>query len=468
MAQTCTAEEHYEAGVAFINANRWQEADEALVRALLLKPEFPMALNNRGNVLQCLGRHFDAVLNYKLGITYDPKSHEIYNNLGAALVALEDYEGGLKNYLKSVEIRPKFEQALTNLGNAYKLLGNIPDARDAYLRAIDANAGYVDAHLNRSFIELEDGNYEVGWEEYEWRWKCGQIPPRNFPLPLWNGEDLTGKSILLYGEQGMGDALQFIRYATKVKQLGAREVIVEVRAPLARIAKTVPGIDRIVVPGDDISESTDYHCALMSCPRVFKTRVETIPNTVPYFSYPETGADYWKQRLSELPGVKVGIVWAGSARPNQPAANAVDKRRSTNLMQWEPIGKVPGITFVSLQKEGPADQGRTPPPGMTIANWSDRLDDFTDTAALVSQLDLVIAVDTSIIHLVGGLGKPIWLLSRFDNCWRWLGRRSDSPWYPTLRQFIQASPGNWQSVFDEVAEQLKQFVAEKSQLQVAA
>jgi len=469
MAQTFTAEDFYELGVACLGGSRWNEADEAFQKAILRKPNFPTAYNNRGNVLQCKGMHFDAVLNYNTAITLDPNSAELYNNRGAALVAMDDYNGGLASYMQSVALRPKFPEAWTNIGNCLKLLGRIPDARESYLKAIDANSAYVDAHLNLSFVELEQGNYDIGWEEYEWRWKCGQIFPRNLPFPTWNGEDLTGKSILLYGEQGLGDALQFIRYATIVKELGAREVIVEVRAPLARIARTVPGVDRVVVHGEDVTrDPIDYTCALMGCPRILKTSVETIPNKIPYFSYPETAASYWREKLFELPGIKVGIVWAGSSRPMQPAANAVDKRRSTHLMQWAPLGKVSGVTFISIQKDHPAEQALSPPAGMTIANVSDKLDDFTDTAALVSQLDLVIAVDTSIIHLVGGLGKPLWLLSRYDNCWRWLGRRKDSPWYPTLRQFIQPNPGDWPPVFEEVAEALKQFVAEKTQIQQVA
>lgn len=468
MTQQATAEEFYDAGSALIQAQRWEEAEMAFQKAVLIKPSYPAALNNRGNVLQCLNRHFDATMNYSMALTYDPGSADIYNNRGAAYAGLDHYTQAEIDYRKAIELRGNFEQALTNLGNVLKLMGRVEESRGAYAKAVEANPAYVDAHLNRSFVELESGNFKLGWEEYEWRWKSGQIPVRNFHCPVWNGEDLHGKSIILYGEQGLGDALQFIRYAAIIKEMGAREVVVEVRAPLARIAKTVPGVDRAFVHGEEITGQIDYNCALMGLPRILGMTLDTIPNKVPYLSYPEPAFQMWKERLSALPGIKVGIVWAGSPRPMQPASNAVDKRRSTFLSQWGPIAAVRGVTFVSLQKEAAADQGRYPPPGMTLANWSNELDDITDTAALIANLDLVIAVDTAIVHLAGALAKPVWMLSRHDNCWRWLGRRQDSPWYPTLKQFIQPNPGNWQPVFEDAALELKKFVIEKSHVSQAA
>lgn len=460
-----TAEMWHESGLVLMQAQRFAESVQAFERSILLNPQYAAAYTHRGNALQSLGANFDAVLNYNAALSLDPNSGEIYNNRGAALAALEDYVGALRSYVRALELKPIFPQCLTNMGNVLKLVGKVSEARDTYKKAIEVDPNYIDAHVNRAFVELELGNFDIGWDEYEWRWKCGQIQPRSFQIPVWNGEDLKDKKILIYGEQGLGDVIQFMRYATIIKEMGAY-VILEVRPQLARLAATVPGVDKVVTNGDDLKEHVDFNIALLSIPRYVKMTLETIPNKIPYVSYPDFLSQVWKAKLARFTNLKVGIVWAGSPRPLQPAANAVDKRRSTNLSQWAPLEGL-DVTFISLQKEAMAEQAKTPPQGMTVVNWAHELDDLTDTAALVSNLDLVIAVDTAIVHLVGAMGKPVWLLSRHDNCWRWLGHRTDSPWYPTLRQFIQSSPGDWASVFEQVAAELKIFVAQK-QLQIAA
>jgi hypothetical protein len=196
---------------------------------------------------------------------------------------------------------------------------------------------------------------------------------------------------------------------------------------------------------------------MMSLPLAFGTTLESIPADPWLHADPDRAAE-WTRRLATLPGRKIGLVWAGSPRPSNPYAHAADRRRSISLDHLAPLAAIPGISLISLQKGEPAAQSRTPPEGMLLHDWTDELDDFTDTAALVQALDLVISVDTSVVHLVGGLGKPVWVLNRFDSCWRWLINRNDSPWYPTARLFTQASPGNWASVIDDVTDALRAWV----------
>jgi hypothetical protein len=195
----------------------------------------------------------------------------------------------------------------------------------------------------------------------------------------------------------------------------------------------------------------------MSLPLALGTSVSTIPSRVPYLAASESKSADWRERLRRFPGTKVGLVWAGEPRPQYPQSELVDKRRSTELRLFAPLARVPGIVFVSLQKGTPAAQARTPPKGMTLLDWTAELQDFADTAALVAALDLVIGVDTSVIHLAGALARPTWVLNRFDTCWRWFRDREDSPWYPTLRLFRQARPGDWAGVFDRVAKALAEF-----------
>jgi hypothetical protein len=222
--------------------------------------------------------------------------------------------------------------------------------------------------------------------------------------------------------------------------------------------KTVPGVDEVVTYGDRMPEQ-DYCCAMLSAPRVCGTTLETIPGPVRYISADKHRIGVWRDRINEDLAqfgdrLKVGICWSGMSRPMQPIADSVDKRRSTALAQWAPIAEVPGVLFVSLQCGAPAEQVKRPPVGMTIADYSEQFDDFADTAALIENLDLVITVDTAVVHCAAALGKPTWMLSRFDGCWRWLGARRDSPWYPTLTQFRQPAPGDWDSVMKEVAAEL--------------
>ena len=262
--------------------------------------------------------------------------------------------------------------------------------------------------------------------------------------------------LLLHAEQGQGDTLQFCRYAT---MLGSRgRIILEAPGPLVRLLGSLRGVEQLVRQGDPLPRF-DLHCSLLSVPLICQTTLGTIPAEAPYLSADPVQAAAWRERLASLPGLKVGLVWAGGSRPEQPETLAIDRRRSMPLATMAPLGEVTGCSFVSLQKGEPAHQSAQPPPGLFVHDFTAELADFADTAALIEALDLVISVDTAVVHLAGALGKPVWLLNRFDSCWRWLLDRDDSPWYPTLRQFRQTVPGDWDRVLHRVSMELARLVA---------
>jgi hypothetical protein len=301
------------------------------------------------------------------------------------------------------------------------------------------------------------GRFEEGWKEHEWRWKTKQMSGgvRDFSAPLWRGEAIEDRVILLHAEQGFGDTLQFCRYVSLIAS-GAR-IVLEVQAPLVRLLSRLPGIREIVARGDRLP-SFDLHCPLLSLPHAFGTTLDTIPRATPYLAADSAQAADWRERLAGLDGLLVGLVWAGGQRLGRPGLAA---RRSIALNTLAPLGEVSGISFISLQKGEAAAEATNPPRGMALHNFIGDLHDFADTAALVDGLDLVISVDTAVAHLAGALGKPIWLLNRFDTDWRWLLDRDDSPWYPQLRQFRQPSPGDWNSVIYRVRDALQLLVASK-------
>jgi hypothetical protein len=279
---------------------------------------------------------------------------------------------------------------------------------------------------------------------------------------------LAGRTILLWGEQGFGDMLQFCRFAPLVAALGAPgdgpgdvakavNVVLEMPSALARLVRTMPGPQRVVVQNEKLPEF-DVHCPLLSLPLALGTTLETIPAAVPYLAADPDQALAWRIRLAAVPGLHVGLVWAGNPRSADRALAAIDRRRSLPLARLAPLGTVPGVTFVSLQKGHRAEEAKTPPLGMALYDWTDELWDFADTAALIAGLDLVIGVDTAVVHVAGALGKPVWVLNRYDACWRWLYGRTDSPWYPTMRLFRQAHFGDWDGVIAEVVAALRERV----------
>ena len=455
------------------------EAEAAYRAALSLRPDFPEAENNLGILLSSDGKFIEAETRFRRAIEARPDFPEAYNNLGDLLRLAGRLDEAEASARAALRLRPLYASAQVNLGNALRDSGRFGEARECYRQAlatepnhpeglnnlasllfdlgeIDAaiahyrsalalKPDYADAHTNLALALLLGGHFAEGWQEYEWRWRQDKNRPhlRDFQQPLWTGEALGDRVLLVHAEQGFGDTLQFCRFVPPLAA-GLR-VVLEVQAPLKPLLAGLPGIEAIVARGD-VLPAFDVHCPLLSLPRILGTAVDGIPAATPYLQADPDRVLGWRRRLDAHPGLKIGLVWAGN-----PAMGA-DRRRSIGLEQFSVLADLPGMTFVSLQK-GPA-AAETPPSGMVLLDWTDELIDFANTAALVEALDLVISVDTAVVHLAGALGRPVWLLNRFDRCWRWLQDRDDSPWYPTLRQFRQSSPGDWDGVLAAVGEAL--------------
>ena len=296
-------------------------------------------------------------------------------------------------------------------------------------------------HWNLSLALLLSGNFEEGWKEYEWRQKVKDFPNRIVSQPLWDGSDIAGQTILLQAEQGYGDTIQFIRYASMVAQRGAN-VIVSCQNELTSLLKKVDGIHHVAGYHEPIPEF-DVYCPLLSLPLIFHTTVESIPAHVPYIKPEPSLFQHWRAKIqNHVSRLKIGLVWAGR------------EQRSCPLELFTPLAEIHYSTFYSLQKGEAAEQAKNPPEGMKLIDYTEDIHDFSDTAAFIENLDLVISVDTAVAHLAGALGKPVWTLLPFVPDWRWLLNRDDSPWYPTMRLFRQPSPGDWESVIARIAQDL--------------
>jgi Flp pilus assembly protein TadD len=450
------ADAHQNLGVALGALGRMMEAEASFREALRLRPNYPEGHASLGAALTDLGRPAEAEASCREALRLRPNYPEAHYNLGVALRDLGRPAEAEASCREALRLRPNYPEAHYNLGVALRDLGRPAEAEASFREALRLRPNYPEAHYNLGAALLLAGRFEEGWKEYEWRWKSKTfttttvIPPRDFSAPLWRGEAIGGRTILLHAVQGLGDTLQFCRYAPLM--VGGAGIILEVQAPLVRLLSRLPGVEEIVARGDRLPPF-DLHCPLMSLPDAFGTTLDTIPAATPYLSADPALAANWQERLVGLDGLRIGLAWAGEQRA------VVDRRRSIALKALAPLGEVSGVSFVSLQKDGPAAQAADPPHGMMLHDFTADLHDFEDTAALIVNLDLVISVDTSVAHLAGALGKPVWLLNRFDTDWRWLLNRDDSPWYPTLRQFRQPRPGDWNSAICAARDALQRLMA---------
>jgi len=486
------ADAHYNLGVVLDQANRPAEAEASYRQALRLRPNHPGALNNLGHVLEKLDRPGEAEPHLRAALRLRPDYPDAHNNLGIILAALGRASDAEASFREALRLRPDFADAwgnlsamlegagraseaeascrealrlkpdssgvLNNLGIALAALGRPAEAQESYRACLALAPDFANAHVNLSYALLLDGQFTEGWREHEWRWRGKHLSAgvRGFSAPLWAGEPIGDRVLLLHAEQGLGDTLQFCRY---VPALAASALVVlEAQAPLTRLLSSLPGDARIIARGEPLP-AFDLQCPLMSLPWALGTTLDTVPATIPYLTADPVSASRWHQRLASLPGLRVGLAWAGGQRLKWPELAAVDARRSIALETLTPLAGTPGVSFVSLQKGDPASQALSAPPELKLHDFTDELEDFANTAALVDGLDLVISVDTSVVHLAGAMGKPVWLLNRYDTCWRWMLNRDDSPWYPTLRQFRQPSPGDWESVIRRVRDSLLALAA---------
>ena len=443
---------HANLGIAFKQLGRLAEAAACYRRALTLWPDFPEAHNSLGNVLGDQGRPDEAAACFRRALALRPDYPEAQNNLGTVLQEQGRLDEAVGCFRKALALRPDYAEARGNLGNALRVQGRLDEADTCFRRALQLRPDDPEAHYDLALLLLARGDMAAGWQEYEWRWNRSEAMQarRNFAPPQWRGEAAAGRTLLIHAEQGFGDTLQFCRYARLAADRGLR-VVMEVQQPLVRLLRTLACVDLVVGRGEELPDF-DLHCPMLSLPLALGTTVTTIPAAASYLHADPLQVAAWRTRLAAMAnqGPRIGLAWAGNPCRHSPALAAVDRRRSIAPERLAPLFDLPGVQFFSLQKGGPAAPGHVP-----LTDCMDEMADFADTAALIANLDLVISVDTAVAHLAAALGKPVWLLDRFDPCWRWLTGRRDSPWYPTLRLYRQPRPGDWESVVTEVARDLQ-------------
>ena len=423
-------------GVALEKSGRLEDALKQMQRATALRPDYAETYNNLGGALQALKRAAEALASYDRAIAIKPDYAEAYSNRGVALQELKRLEEALASYDRAIAIKPGYAEAYSNRGNALRELNRLEEALASYDRAIAIKPDYAEAYWNKSLGLLLAGDLGRGWELYEWRWKYEKTArkSRNFPQPLWLGEeDIDGKTILLHAEQGLGDTIQFCRYAKLVKALGAK-VILEAPKELLGLLNSLEGVDELMEQGKALP-AFDFHCPLLSLPLAFKTDLTKIPSPKPYLAASSQKLDEWAQRLGAKSRPRVGLVWSGRTTHKN------DHNRSLTLQQLLP--HLPDCCeYVSLQKDvREVDKSALEASG--IKHYVEDLEDFTDAAALCDLMDLVISVDTSVGHLAGAIGKTTWILLPYSPDWRWLLNRNDSPWYESMKLYRQDETREW-------------------------
>ncbi len=445
-------EAHANRGNTLNMLNRYDEALASFDRALALRPDLVEALTNRGNALNGLKRYDEALASYDSAIVCQPTHAGAHYNRGTTLHEMKRYDEALACYDRAIALQPNYPEAFSNRGATLWELKRHNEALASYDRAIAIQPEFPEAHWNAASLRLLTGDFARGWAEYEWRWKYKTmaLAKRKFAKPQWGGEPIEGKTILVHSEQGLGDAIQFCRYVPLLAARGAR-VILEVDRRLQELMLSLDGAAQVLSVGDALPEF-DAHCPLLSLPRAFHTLLETVPSQTPYLRASPERVTKWNTRLGPKHGLRVGLIWSGNP------AHHRDQARSIEFSALLPLLDA-GATFFSLQKDvRPADAAVLAKRN-DVVQLADELADFSDTAAVMAQLDLIISVDTSTVHLAGALGRPIWILLPYLPDWRWLLDRDTSPWYPTARLFRQDESRRWDSVIPRVRAALSEMIA---------
>jgi tetratricopeptide (TPR) repeat protein len=438
---------YYNRGVALGALGRHAEAAASYDLAIALNPTYVDALFNRGNALEETNRLAEALASYDQVFALAPEHSRAWNNRGNVLLKLQRHEEAIECYKKAIAIDPQYGECYYNHGNALLELERIPEAFDYYTKAVALRPDHPDIPFNEGMTRLLLGDLREGLKRYEGRFDKREQAPlrRGFSQPFWNGGDLNGKRILLHSEQGLGDTIQFARYIPLVARKGG-EVILEVQTELKTLLTNVEGVTQIVGRGERLPDF-DVHHFLVSLAMVMGTELETIPAEVPYIYPAPDRVAKWQERMPRTGKLRVGLVWSGN-----PLVKT-DAKRSIGLAKLAPLLDMTEVQFFSLHKQvRPADApllGNLP-----IVHFGEELQDFADTAAVISQLDLVIGSDTSVIHLAGAMAKPFWLLTKLSPDWRWLLQREDNPWYPTAKLYRQPKMDDWESVVERVRNDL--------------
>jgi len=439
---------HYNRSVALAMLERFEEAIGACDTALAVDPNCADAWHNRGVSLFRLRRFAEALESYDRAIAIVPGVAQLHINRAGALATLARYPEALAAYDQALALDPNSAYAWFNRGVALTEMKRIEDAIVCYESALRLVPDYALAEYNRALCLLQLGRLEEGFQGYEARHRLSPQPAL-YPQPLRTGEDIAGKTVLVRGEQGLGDIIQFSRYIRLLQERGAK-VILSVQPHMVRLLTSLDGRPEIIA-WTDVPPAFDRQIALESLPGFFHTRLNTIPASIPYLAAEPALAEKWRQRLGPG-GFKIGIAWRSSA-------GGVGKAFSP--AHFAALSKIPGVRLISLQRHEESAELADLPPGLTIEQLGPDFDAgpdaFIDSAAVMTSLDLVISADTAIAHLAGALGRPVWVALKHVPDWRWLLDPADTPWYPTMRLFRQPAPGDWSGVFAEMAASLATF-----------
>jgi len=428
------------------------QLDEAIAegkRALELKPDYAPALSNLGIAYFDQEDYTTAERCYRRALAIDPKFAEAHSNLGNALRAQHKFEQAIPAYNRAIELRPGFCDAIANLGTVLHITGQIEEAISTYRRALTLDPLQANAHAGLGILFLLKGNFEEGWSEYEWRLRMAESKHRLPQGPVWDGSDPSGRRILVYMEQGFGDTIQFCRYLPMLRERGALVSARMTKQLASLVAHNMAWLD---VTSEGPLPPYDCHCPLLSLAHRFRTRLETIPRAISYLRPLDAPVARWAERLGGGSEFKIGVAWTGNPK------HINNLNRSAPVEAMDPLLAVEGVRFVSLQVGARANELTVHSNG-AVPDLSPDLTDYAETAGVVANLDLVIAVDTSVAHLAGALGEPTWMILSWVPDWRWLLECEDSPWYPTMRVFRQRAPGDWRGVAERVAAELRLVLA---------
>jgi tetratricopeptide (TPR) repeat protein len=447
------AEAHNNLGNILWSKGKYDEAFDAYTRAAQLRPDLAAVYSNLGNALQFQGKLEEAEAHCHRAIDLNSRYPLGHNNLGNVFLALGRFEEAVASYRRAVELKSDYAEAWSNLGNGLQHLGRMDEANAAYVRALEIDTGNAYAHYGRATLNLLHGNFDHGWPEYEWRLETNRDVQRHLVQPQWDGGCLGERTIFLHGEQCLGDTIQLVRFAAVVKSRNpSATVIVECQRPLLKLLLACPGIDRLIAHGDELPP-LDVFASLMSLPAILRTELHTVPASIPYLAADPALVRHWQKRLEPARGIRIGVNWVG-----QP----MTRHRNIPISLFLSLAAMPDVYLISLQKRA-APAGSTEaqpdyPPMIDFGNGLDSVNGaFMDTAAIMMNLDLVISCDTSVAHLAGALGVPVWVGLPYVPDWRWMLDRTDTPWYSTMRLFRQKQVGDWTAVMRQIQDELTKW-----------
>jgi len=429
-------------------------------KAIGLNPDLAQAQYNLGVVLQGNGNFEDAIACYHKAIQLE-ENPLFYFNLGSALQEQGNLDDAEACYRRALELDPGYAKAHNNLGIVFKQRMQLAEAMLHIEKALQLDPDFAEAHVNLAGMHMMSGDFQEGWKEFEWRKKMKHFRHRHFSQPHWDGSDISGRTILIYNEQeakGFGDTIQCARYVSLVAERGAR-VVVECQKELITLFRNIDGVNTIIAEGERLP-NFDVHCHFLSLPSLFHTSLDTIPTRIPYLSVDASFVQRWSRRIqSRNSQLKIGLVWAGDKKHERLQLRSCSDELLSLRSHTE------GVRYFSLQKGEASQYANGHDDSMKLIDFMEEIHDFSDTAALMLNLDLIISVDTAVAHLAGALGRPVWTLLPYIADARWLINRDDTPWYPTMRLFRQPSPGDWKTVVSRIEKEIQKLlpsaVAEK-------